>query len=394
MVDTEGPRPAAMMVDADAHVTEPTDLWEREAPPGRRNDVPHYETDEEGRVAMWIGPDRVSAARKVDESAYYAGEVPTIVNDVGLRLSYMNQTGFWAQVCYPNVGGTVLGRLLSIKDAPILDFCVRTYNDWLADWARPSGGRLVPVAMLPLQDVAASVRELTRAVDLGHRAVLLPHRPEEMGLPLLVDRAWDPLWQACQDADVPITFHGGFGDDLNRKRLYNPDWRGLGYAGAASMGSIVAFMDNAEVLLLLMFSGIFQRFPGLRVASAESGIGYIPYLLEAADWHYAATRMREERPEFDRPPSEYFKGRVYTTYWFERSGPARLLDEIGVDTVMFETDFPHRTSLYGQSQTTGRPLQEIIADGVESLRPEDRSKVLWENAARLFRIAVPAGQPA
>src|SRR5271154_5704970 len=118
--------------------------------------------------------------------------------------------------------------------------------------------------MLPLQDIERSIREGKRAVSIGHRSVLLPHRPEEMDLPALVDPAWDPLWQVCQDAGIPVSFHGGFGGGPNPKRLYNPSWRGFGYAGAASIGSITAFLDNTEVLMHILLSGILQRFPDLK----------------------------------------------------------------------------------------------------------------------------------
>jgi predicted TIM-barrel fold metal-dependent hydrolase len=378
------------MIDADAHVTEPVDIFSANAPKGRENEVPHYETDADGMVAMYIGDDRVSKPRKVSEEEYYAGDTPTSVNDPQLRLEYMDSTGFWGQILYPGVAGTVLGRLLSIKDTEVLEHVVRTYNDWLTDWTRDSGGRLVPIGLLPLQDVDASVKELERVVADGHRGVLFPHRPQEMDLPLITDPSWEPIWAACSEAGIPLTFHGGFGDDLNRKRLYNPDWRTLGYAAAASIGSITAFLDNMDVLMTIMFSGILPKFPDLRIASAESGFGYIPFLLEAADWHFHATEMQKERPEFEMLPSDYFKRQIYTTYWFERSGPQYLLDVVGPDHLMFETDFPHRTSIYGQAQTTGRPIGDIIEESVGCVRPEYRAGVLYENAANLFGVEVPA----
>jgi uncharacterized protein len=379
----------ALFVDADAHVTEPISLWKEAAPQKFQDKVPRYETDSDGMVALWIGEDRVSKPRKQTEEAYYAGEHRTNVNDVAMRLEYMDSCGFWAQILYPGAAGVALGRLMSLKDVDLLDFCARAYNDYLADWAKPSNGRLVPIALLPLQDIDLSVKELGRAVSLGHRGVLFPHRPQEMGLPLITDGAWDPIWQACSDAQIPLAFHGGFGDDLNRQRLYNPDWRNLGYAAAASIGSIVAFMDNMEVLMSIMFSSILPRFPGLNIASAESGFGYVPFLLEAADWHFHATEMQKERPEFKLLPSEYFRRQVYLTFWFEQAGPANLLEFVGPDKVMFETDFPHRTSLYGQSQTTGRPLVDIIDDRVQCVKPEHRAKVLWENACHLHGVTPP-----
>jgi predicted TIM-barrel fold metal-dependent hydrolase len=138
-----------------------------------------------------------------------------------------------------------------------------------------------------------------------------------------------------------------------------------------------------------MFSGILQRFPALKIASAESGVGYVAYLMEAADWHFHATGMGAERPDLELLPSEYLRRQVYLTYWFERAAPERLIDLIGPERVMFETDFPHRTSLYGRSQTTGRPLDEIVKEQVDCLRPDWREHVLWRNAADLYRVQAP-----
>ncbi len=134
-----------------------------------------------------------------------------------------------------------------------------------------------PLSVVGLPDLRRPVRGRAGACRVERASrVLFPHRPQEMDLPLITDAAWDPIWSACSEARIPVAFHGRFGDDLNRRRLYNPEWRSLGYAAAASIGSITAFLDNMDVLMTIMFSSILPRLPDLRIASAWLRVRSIP----------------------------------------------------------------------------------------------------------------------
>lgn len=115
----------------------------------------------------------------------------------------------------------------------------------------------------------------------------------------------------------------------------------------------------------------------------ESGIGWIPFTLEALDYQFLGNRVPEERPDLDMLPSAYFARHVYACYWFEQVAPRRLFDKVGVDNIMFETDFPHPTSLYGDE------IHDRIENGLAGCDDDTRHKILWGNAQKLYRVEAP-----
>jgi predicted TIM-barrel fold metal-dependent hydrolase len=184
-----------------------------------------------------------------------------------------------------------------------------------------------------------------------------------------------------------VNFHVGVGLVEERR---TPIWTGFDQRAAMILRSTMLFTENIGGIANLLFSGILQRFPKLNFVSVESGIGYVPYLLEACDWQYEAGRVWEGNPAFDMRPSDYFRRQVYVTYWFEKLAPRIALDWIGADRVMLETDFPHPTSLAHAAGQRKQPLRDLIDEATVFLTPENREKVMWQNAARLYNIPVPA----
>jgi predicted TIM-barrel fold metal-dependent hydrolase len=147
-----------------------------------------------------------------------------------------------------------------------------------------------------------------------------------------------------------------------------------------AIGGAMLFIGNARVVINTIFAGVFDRHPKLKMVSVESGIGWVPFILETMDWE-----LPENAPvqaaELDRAPSEYFKTNWYATMWFEtgRGHLQELVDKVGEDNVMFETDFPHPTSLWP------KPLDHVH-DAMATLRPETRRKILAENGNKLYRL--------
>ena len=131
-------------------------------------------------------------------------------------------------------------------------------------------------------------------------------------------------------------------------------------------------------------SGVLNRYPAIKFVSVESGIGWIPFVLEAMDYQFQGNDVRGERPEFDLMPSEYFARNIYACYWFEQVAPRRLIDKIGADNVMFETDFPHPTSLYGEE------VHARIQSGLSDCEASVRRKILWDNAQKLYKVEGPS----
>jgi hypothetical protein len=142
------------------------------------------------------------------------------------------------------------------------------------------------------------------------------------------------------------------------------------------------FLENGKQLVDLLCSGVLPRFPKLKVVSVESGIGFIPFILEALDYAFEYSKVWRTRREFTQRPSEYFRQQVYGCYFFEELAPQRLLDRIGVDNVLFETDYPHPVCLYGN-------VREKIDSGLAGQPQETRRKLLFENAAKLYRVEAP-----
>src|SRR5262249_39728241 len=155
-----------------------------------------------------------------------------------------------------------------------------------------------------------------------------------------------------------------------------------GYAATSARAGAKLFMANGAHVLDLLFSGILERHPELRFVSVESGVGWLPFLLESADYQFRAMAVRHERRDLRLLPSEYFRRQVYACCWFETLGPADL-ERVGRENVLFETDFPHPTSIYGEE------VHRTIAARLGALSDAARRGVLWENAARLYAIEAP-----
>ena len=302
--------------------------------------------------------------------------------DAKARLAYMDQLGIWAMVMYPNVGGFGAQEFLKLNDPELMLCCVQIYNDWQSEWAEADSRRLLPITSLPFWDVEASVAEVRRCAEMGHRGILFSGAPQTLGQPLLGDRQWNPIWETAVELNLPISFHIGSGD-FGFDQV-GPKTETYGRMAAFTSIGIDLFLQNGMYLGDLIMSGVLIRYPDIKFVSVESGIGWIPFVLEALDYQFHGNRVREENPAFELNPSEYFARNIYACYWFEQVAPRRLIDKVGVDNILFETDFPHPTSLYGDE--VHKRIDAGLADCEESVR----RKILWENGRDLYRIEEPS----
>ena len=377
------------IIDVDTHVTEVADLWTSRVPAHMRDAVPRVETDARGRDWWWLGRDRMApigltaTAGRGDFKQPPRGyaDMHAGAFDAQARLKYMDETGIWAMVMYPNVGGFGAQEFLRLRDPELMLTCVQVYNDWQTEWASADSRRLLPITSIPFWDVAASVREIRRCVGLGHHGILFTGDPQSFGMPVLGDAHWNPLWEAAVEFGLPISFHIGSGN--MEGGLLRDKVKAYGRMAAFAELSVDLFLGNGRQLCDLLMSGVLARYPTIQFVSVESGIGWIPFVLEALDYQFTGNRVAEDRPEFDRLPSAYFTRNVFACYWFEQIAPRRLLDSVGVDNILFETDFPHPTSLYGEE--VGRRIVSGLGD-CDNLT---RHKILWENAAKLYKVTLP-----
>ncbi|MBW2269325.1 MAG: amidohydrolase family protein [Deltaproteobacteria bacterium] len=382
------------VIDTDTHITEPGDLWTSRLPARFKDRAPHIVRDPESGIETWrlgegaaLLPVGYTATAGWHEPFPAAprnmDEVPKATYDPNARLEYMNQVGIWAMVLYPNVGGFGSQAFLNLKDPELMLECVRAYNDFLIDWISPDPRRLIPIMATPFWDVDASVKEIERCAKLGHKGVIFTGAPESHGQPLLADHHWDPLWAAAQACELPVSFHigtGGFDDG------YTPERIATGAGRTTAVTAISLFLDNGKQLADLLFSGILPRFPELKFLSVEAGIGFIPFILEACDHTFDYGEVRRDHPEFELKPSEYFARQVYGCYIFEEYSARELANSIWVDNIVFETDYPHPVCLYGN-------VREKIDAALGGVKPEARRKVLFENAAKLYKVEPPDVAP-
>ncbi len=378
-------------VDVDTHITEPGDVWTSRVPKRFLDRAPRMVRSDDGLDTWQFG--RTSRPIPVGATAI-AGwkepfpafprnmdECPPASYDARARLDYMDEIGAWAAGLYPNIGGFGSESFLGLDDRELMLACVRAYNDWLIEWIEPDPRRFIPVMAIPFWDLEAAVAEIHRGRDLGHKAILFMGAPQDFGFPFLGDSHWEPLWKAAQDVDLPLSLHIGTGDFSDE--LVNPKrFAAHGITPSIVTQSMGVLLHNAIQMLDVAMSGILPRNPHLRVVSVESGIGWIPFVHEALDHGSQYANVRAEKPEFEKKPSEYIREQVWACTFFEEFAPQKLVEVIGADRIMFETDYPHPVCLYGN-------VREKI-DAAVSCHPEEvRRKILFDNAAGLYDVPAP-----
>ncbi len=380
-----------LIIDADSHITEPADVWTSRAPAKYRNLVPRVVR--QGSTEMWVLQDKPLTPVGVTAPAGWPGFPPEFppgfadihpgAYDAQQRLKYMDEAGIWAQVLYPNVGGFGSQNFLALEDDVLKLLCVTSYNDFLLEWASRDPRRLLPVVAVPFWDIDVAVKEIERCVSLGARGILFTGEPQRFGHPVIGNHHWDPLWEIATAAGLPVHFHIGNAGDTLEEAAGQDRYASHGVSASHAFTGVSLFMKNGVQTCDLITSTVLNRYPDVKFVSVESGMGWLPFMLEATDYSWLGSFRpgRERRPE-DILPSELFRRGVYVTYWFESLAPKHFIDIIPVDNVLFETDFPHTTCLFGN-------IQETIQGGLGHVKESVRRRILWDNAAQLYRIEEP-----
>ncbi len=379
------------VIDADTHLTEAPDLWTRRAPTAYKDRVLHVE-QVDGEPTWVVDGVQLGAVRGggvidrqgdkfpfAESLLWGLDRVHQAAYDPKARLEIMDECGIHAQVLFPNAIGLGGQELANVQDPLVRRLCVEIYNDAAAEMQADSGNRFLPMPILPAWDVEASVREAERVASLGLRGVNMTSDPQDLGSPDLANRSWDPLWEVCADLHLPVHFH--IGASVTAMNFYGQYfWPSQDEYVKPAIGGSMLFIGNARVIINTVFAGIFDRYPKLEMVSVESGVGWIPFILETMDYELWENAPQQAE-QLDRMPSEYFKDHWHATFWFEknRGNVQALIDSVGEDNVLFETDFPHPTCLYPA------PL-ETVREKMETLRPDTRRKVLGDNAAALYQL--------
>jgi predicted TIM-barrel fold metal-dependent hydrolase len=380
------------IIDTDAHYTEPPDLWTSRVPETMKEKVPHVKRVD-GVDRWFVGGDQdfgsvglciVDREGKKHYDRGVAGlstfdECHVASYNVKERVALMDELGIWAQIIYPNTGGISSSVLVTkVQDNDLRKLCVELYNDAAAEVQRDSGGRLVPMGLLPMWDMKAMADEAQRCIeDLGLRGFTVADKPEFIGLPSFLDPHWGPFLEICNTAKASLNFH--IGGDPSASPLLQFPWDDYGPETKVAIWTCLFSMSNARTIANWCYSGLLDKYRDLKLVSVESGIGWIPYLLEAMEYQLDEM-MPNEGQKLQRRPKEYFRDHFYTTFWFESFGPSHV-EAIGPDNVMIETDFPHPTCLF--------PHHDHLTEVAKGWSEETRRKVLQDNAAQLYRIELP-----
>jgi predicted TIM-barrel fold metal-dependent hydrolase len=381
------------VADVDSHIIEPADLWTSRVSSTWGDLVPHVRFHERRQEDYWYVGDRklygVGAFAQARWPQYPPSHPPRLAEafpaalDPKQRLAYMDEVGVYYQLLYPNILGFHSHVFLNEMPRELATECVRAYNDWLTEFCSADARRLIPMTMLPFWDIDASVAEMQRAHEMGHKGVLFAARYDKIGLPRLVDDYWEPLLGQAQEMGLSMNFHVGF--------LASPD----DLKGAVDQSkkldftreSSLTLLGNAQNIAEVVLSGVCHRYPDLKFVSVENGAGWLPFLAESMDWQWLNVGAHHEYP--DRLlPSEYMRRQIYGMYWFEREALRSVIDQLA-DNLMFETDFPHATSLSPGPASESPSPRDVVEQSLAGLPDDIVGKVLQHTATELYHLDPP-----
>jgi len=389
------------IISVDDHVIEPANLWQDRIPSKYKDVAPRIvrqpmpdveyvggkltiKEGSEGTMAdWWLYEDLKRPLLRVDSAVGVPRDDVTMSGityddmrpgsfDQKARLADMDVADLEASLCFPTFPRFCGQTFTEAKDKDLALLCVEAYNDWMVEeWCGGSGGRLIPLIIVPLWDAHLAAAEVRRNAERGVRAVCFSEIPPFLGLPSIhdPDNYWDPFFQACDETSTVVNMHIGSSSKMPSTSTDAP----------AAVGSSLTHI-NAELSMTdFLFSGLFERFPNLKVAYSEGQIGWIPYLLHRMDTVWEDNRgwggVADKVPN---PPSSYFGDHVYGCFFDDPNG-MKLIEEIGADNVTYESDYPH-------SDSTWPKTADIAKEQMAGLTDEQRYKVLRGTAIKLFGL--------
>ena len=386
------------LISVDDHILEPPNLWVDRVPAKDRDRAPHM--IEQDGVDYWVydgnqypssGLSAVAGKSKEEfspEPLPYSEMRPGCYDPVA-RLEDMDRAGILASLCFPTVT-RFCGQLFS--EASDLDFglvCLKAYNDWMIEeWCGAAPGRYIPLILIPLWDPRLAVAEMQRCAERGATTFAFSENPAPLGLPTIhdPDGYWDPVLSAANDLEMVASMHVGSSSQIPQIAPDAPFMANLTWGAVRTSGAMLSWI----------FSGMFQRFPKLKIALSEGEIGWMPYFLERAEqvldkqryWVMRGQKFMDHAgnsADLDTLDiRETFRNHVYGCFIEDHHGIANL-DEIGEDNVMCETDYPH-------SDSTWPNCLEVVKGIIGHLPDTTQYKLLRGNAETLYRFT-PAEPP-
>ena len=368
------------VISADSHITEPPDCYSAHIDPAFRDRAPHMVTDEK-RGDMFMIPGMknpiamglVAAAGKPPEELTRSGVFFADLHRSGWdpthRVADQRRDGVAAEVIYPTVG-------MVICNHPDIDYkraCFQAYNRWITGYCSEDTSRLLGVGQTALRTVEEGIADLESIRAMGLRGVMMPGMP---GIEDYDSRVWDPFWEAAVALDLPLSFH-------------ILTTRGEATRGPRLNTFLSIIRGIQDIMGTLIYGGVFERHPLLRVVCVEADAGWVPHYMYRMDHAYKRHRnWLQPGTTLSKLPSEYFAEHIYVTFQDDWTA-FRQADYMNWRRLMWANDFPHSDSTWPWSQ-------EMLATHSASLTDEQRHAILSTNAADLYGVdlAVLAGNAA
>lgn len=364
---------AQRVISADSHMTEPGDLWEQRLDRKYRDNAPRVIKNEKGRgtyqfVAPGIYPLTVAGVFAAGKSGSelrehmshgYEAARPSGWDPVE-RIKDQDLDGVAAEVLYSSLGIV----LFNVKDAELQQACLRVYNDWLAEFCSHNPSRFVGIGLYSL-DALPDVSEIERCAKMGLKGMLIL-ASDTVGMPYS-DERFDPLWRAASETGMPVSLH---------KPLVSGMPLTPAMPTAADLQIHVIHVVE-QCMTRLVYGGVFERFPKLKIVSAENDIGWFANWVHRLDHVHSKVANAKQLP---LKPSEYVRRNVWATFQDDPLGPATW-KFFGEDNYMWASDFPHADSTFPNSL-------KVIDENFAGVPAGVTRKMVFDNANRLYDMGL------
>ena len=370
-----------VLVSIDDHMIEPPDMFENHVPAKWKDLVPKVVRNDDG-VDQWVFNGEATStpfgmAATVgwprEEWGFNPGSYSELrpgCFDVHERVKDMNANGVLASLNFPTMAGFNTRTFTEAGDKEVALVALRAHNDWAIDeWCGAYPGRFIPQGIVPMWDVDLATEEARRLGQKGCRSISFLETPHVQGFPSFLSGYWDPMLQAISDENMVLSLHIGAGFEVIRRPAEAP----------IDHLMVLACQISAITAQDLLFGPTLRRFPDLRVALSEGGIGWIPFYFDRIDRHYSNQTWLHHGDDFGgKLPSEVFREHILACYITDPSG-LLLRDRIGIDLIAWECDYPHTDTTWPESPEFA--WNELQGAGCSD---EEIHKITWQNACRFF----------
>ncbi len=376
---TEPTKIALPIISADSHITEPPNCYTDHIDPAFRDRAPHMVTDPERGdqfvvegmrpISMGLVAAAGKAAEEITVNGVMFDELHRSGWDPSYRLADQDRDGVWAEIIYPTVGMVICNH----RDVDFKKACFDAYNRWIVEYCSEAPTRLLGCGQTALRSVEEGIADITAIKAAGLRGVMMPGEPgteEDYD-----DPVWDPFWQAAIDLELPLSFH-----ILTSRNSALGSGKPRGSRLNSFLGIIRGIQD---IMGTLVFGGVFERFPDLKVVCVEADAGWVPHYMYRMDHAYNRHRnWMAPGIALSRLPSEYFAENIYVTFQDDWTA-FKQANEMNWHRLMWANDFPHSDSTWPWSQ-------DMLAQHAATLTDEQRRAILGGNVADLYGIDLGA----